>query len=265
MEQKIRVVIDSEKCSGCGICLADCLRNALEIQNGKAVVINDDCLKCGHCLAVCPENAVKLTGYDDEVVNVPGKFVFLNENDLMTHLKFRRSIRQFKDTLVEKAKLEKIIEAGRLTPTASNAQNVRYIILQNKREAVEDKVLAMYKTQSQWSEPLAGRWNIPVKTLHERLKRGFLFFKAPVVILVISQNEINASLAAMSMELMAESLGLGTVYVGLFTRPANQNKELRESLGVAEDESIAVCLAVGYPKVRYFRSVPREKANVIWS
>ena len=265
MEQNTQVLIDSEKCTGCGSCQTDCQRRALAVQNGKAVVINSHCLKCGHCLAICPANAVKLAGYNDEILNVPGTSVFLTEKDLMTHLKFRRSIRQYKDIPVEKEKLEKIIEAGRITPTASNTQNVRYIILQNDREAVEDEVLTMYKTQSNLSEMLAARMKVTVQASHERLKRGFLFHKAPAVILVISQSEINACLAAMNMELMAEALGLGTVYVGLFTRPANENKALRERLGIAEDESIAACLALGYPNVQYFRSVPRKEANVIWS
>jgi nitroreductase/NAD-dependent dihydropyrimidine dehydrogenase PreA subunit len=264
MAQEIQVLIDNEKCTGCGSCIADCQRHVLEIQNKKAVVINDHCLKCGHCLAVCPANAVELTGYTDEIIGVPGKPVFLGEKDLMTHLKFRRSIRQYKDTPVEKEKLEKIVEAGRLMPTASNAQNVRYIILQNEREAVEDEVLTMYKTQSELSETLSRLMKFPVNIIRDRLKRGFLFHKAPAVILVISQSEINACLAAMSMELMAETLGLGTLHVALFTRPANKNKKLRESLGIAEEESIAVCLALGYPKVQYLRSVPRKQADVIW-
>ena len=264
MQQEIKVLIDSEKCTGCGLCLSDCQRHVLEIQNGKAVVINSHCLKCGHCLAICPANAVNLTGYDDEIMDVPKEPVFLNEKDLMTHLKFRRSIRQYKDMPVEKEKLEKIIEAGRITPTASNAQNVRYIILQNEREAVEDEVLAMYKTQSEWTETLSRLMKPAANVLNERLKHGFLFFNAPAVILVVSQSEINACLAAMSMELMAEALGLGAVFVGLFTRPANKNRKLRESLGIAEEENIAACLALGYPKVKYFRSVPRKKADVEW-
>ena len=67
-----------------------------------------------------------------------------------------------------------------------------------------------------------------------------------------------------SMELMAEALGLGTVYVGLFTRPANQNAALRQSLGVTQNENIAICLAVGYPAVTYQRSAPKKPANVVW-
>ena len=264
MENDVQVLIDSSKCTGCGSCVADCQRHVIEIRDGKAVVVKGQCLKCGHCLAICPQNAIRLTGCEDDIMEVSGQSVFLNENDLLRHLKFRRSIRRFEETPVEKEKLEKIIEAGRLTPTASNAQNVRYIILQNETETAEDAVLAMYKTQSEWFQPLANRWNIPVNSLHERLKRGFLFFKAPAVILAVSPSEINACLAAMSMELMAEALGLGTVYVALFTRPANQNKKLRDSLGIAEEENIAACLALGYPKLRYLRSAPRKKANVIW-
>ena len=264
MEQEIHVLIDTEKCTGCGLCITDCQRHVFEIKNGKAVVINDHCLKCGHCLAICPENAVKVTGYNDRIIDIPAKPVFLNENDLMTHLKFRRSIRQYKNTPVEKEKFEKIIEAGRITPTASNAQNVRYIILQNEKDAIEDEVLAMYKTQDEWSDTLSRLMKVSEKTINERLKRGFLFFNAPAVILVISQSEINGCLAAMSMELMAESLGLGTVYVGLFTRPANKSKKIRESLGIAEDENIAACLVLGYPKVKYYRSVPRKDATVAW-
>ena len=264
MEQKIEILIDSDKCTGCGSCAGDCRRNALKIENEKAVVIKSDCLKCGHCLAICPANAVKLNGYDDEIIDMPKKNVFLNERDLMTHLKFRRSIREYKNIPVEKEKLDKIIEAGRISPTASNSQNVRYIVLQNDVEAIEDEGFAMYKTQRELSETISNYMKIPVETLYKKLKRGFLFHKAPVVILVISPSDINACLAAMNMELMAETLGLGVVYVGLFTRPANKNKSFRESLGITEDENIAVCMALGYPNVQYLRSVPRKQANVIW-
>ena len=256
MINEIKVLIDNEKCTGCGLCVADCQRRDLEIKNNKAVPLNKNCFFCGHCLAICPENAVRIEGLDDKILELPGSRVFLDEKDLFRHLKFRRSIRKFKEARIEKEKLEKIIEAGRLTPTASNAQNVRYIVLQNEIDEIEDTVLAQYKN------PVG--FTVPNTYNPDRIKRGFLFFNAPAIILVISPSEINACLAAMSMELMAEALGLGTVYVGLFTRPANVNKELRASLGIAEAESIAACLALGYPTVTYQRSAPRKKANVTW-
>ena len=122
----------------------------------------------------------------------------------------------------------------------------------------------MYKTQGDLSRTLADRMEITVEMLHKRLTRGFLFHNAPVVILVISQSEINACLAARSMELMAEALGLGTVYVGLFARPANTSNQLRQLLEVAEGEHIAACLALGYPNVQYLRSAPRKEARAVW-
>ena len=259
MNDEIKILIDNEKCNGCGRCLADCQRHVLEIQNKKAVIIKESCLKCGHCLAVCPQNAIKITALDDEIWEVPGESVFLDEESLKRHLKFRRSIRHYKNIPVEKDKLDKIIEAGRLTPTAGNSQNVRYIILQKEIDTIEDAVISQYKESS-------GGQSIKLPNAYDpdRLKRGFLFHKAPAVILVISPSEINACLAAMSMELMAEALELGVVYVGLFTRPANVNKKLRETLGVKEEEIIAACLALGYPDVQYLRSAPRKSAEVKW-
>jgi nitroreductase len=67
----------------------------------------------------------------------------------------------------------------------------------------------------------------------------------------------------MNMELMAEALGLGALYVGLFTKPANMNRKLRKSLGLARKEKFAVCLTVGYTNVKYLRPTPRKKANIV--
>jgi len=262
--EEMQVLIDRQKCTGCGNCLADCPRKVLEMQDGKAAVINSHCLMCGHCLAVCPANAIKLDGYSEEVLDVPKTPFFLSEKDLMLHLKFRRTIRQYKDSPVEREKLEKLIEAGRLTPTARNAQNVRYIVLQDELGLIEDEALEMYKTQTDLLESLVHYMNFPVEVIRQRLKRGFLFHNAPAVILTVSQSEINGCLAARSIELLAEALGLGTLYVGLFTRPANANQKIRSLLGIAKDENIAACLALGYPKVRYLRSVQRKAATVAW-
>ncbi|MDR0540352.1 MAG: ferredoxin family protein [Spirochaetaceae bacterium] len=53
------VTIDTEKCSGCGICVSACHEGALAIQNGKAVLTRDDyCDGLGNCLPACPEGAL---------------------------------------------------------------------------------------------------------------------------------------------------------------------------------------------------------------
>ncbi|MFP4213129.1 MAG: ferredoxin [Desulfohalobiaceae bacterium] len=56
-----RVIIDEEKCEGCGECVDTCPAEVLEMQNGKAVVVNEDeCLECESCVEVCEQGAITL-------------------------------------------------------------------------------------------------------------------------------------------------------------------------------------------------------------
>ena len=61
------IVIDREKCIGCGQCVSDCPADRLKLEEGKAVY-TPECIQCGHCVAVCPVRAVAIPEYDmDEV------------------------------------------------------------------------------------------------------------------------------------------------------------------------------------------------------
>lgn len=52
--------IDTEKCTGCGICLkpAHCL--AILLENGKASIDESECIGCGTCFLLCPAEAVSI-------------------------------------------------------------------------------------------------------------------------------------------------------------------------------------------------------------
>ena len=53
------LVIDPEKCQGCGLCVSICDCGALVLANGKVTVIKDvDCDWCTFCEAVCPNGAI---------------------------------------------------------------------------------------------------------------------------------------------------------------------------------------------------------------
>lgn len=53
------VVIDEEKCSGCGKCAEACHENAIGMVNGKARLLRDDyCDGLGDCLPACPAGAI---------------------------------------------------------------------------------------------------------------------------------------------------------------------------------------------------------------
>ena len=56
-----RVIVDEEKCEGCGECVDTCPAEVLEMQGEKAVVINEDeCLECESCVEVCEPGAITL-------------------------------------------------------------------------------------------------------------------------------------------------------------------------------------------------------------
>ena len=255
----IKIIIDLAACTGCGECALDCPRRVIKMTDGRAEVVSEECLKCGHCLAICPVSAVRMDGLEDEILEAVEGQAMLGAEELKRHLKLRRSVRRYKQVPVERDKIEQIIEAGRLTPSGSNMQNVRYIVIQRGLDELEDEATEIYRAVSKMTGMPLG-----IDISKYKLERGFLFHGATAVILVVSENNTNACLAAMSMELMAEALGLGTLYVGLFARPANHDKELRRKLGLEDKENIAVCLALGYPDVTYSRSAPKKPAAVEW-
>jgi len=52
--------VDSEKCTGCGSCVERCPTKAVEVVNGKAVIVRpDDCTYCTDCEAYCPAEAIR--------------------------------------------------------------------------------------------------------------------------------------------------------------------------------------------------------------
>lgn len=68
------VDIDKEKCNGCGLCVHACHEGAIELVEGKAVLISDEyCDGLGDCLPECPTGAIKIieresAEYNEELV-----------------------------------------------------------------------------------------------------------------------------------------------------------------------------------------------------
>lgn len=115
------IVIDHQKCVGCGMCTRDCPVQAIKLIDSKANMLAENCMECGHCVAICPQGAVSMNGYDMTQVKSYDKDNFsISSDNLLNAIKFRRTIRQYRNKDVEKEKIEKIIEAGRYTPTGSN-------------------------------------------------------------------------------------------------------------------------------------------------
>ncbi len=54
-----RISIDSELCTGCGLCVGGCPRNAIVVENGCARIDFRLCDLCGSCVEICPVGAIE--------------------------------------------------------------------------------------------------------------------------------------------------------------------------------------------------------------
>ena len=246
--------VNHDKCIGCGMCVRDCPVNNIVVMDKKAVIRSQSCLMCGHCVAVCPKAAVSIMGFDELPVEIDGPAT-LEPGQLMKAIQTRRTIRQFKKQPVDPEIIAQIIEAGRLTPSGENAQNVSYIVLQEEMDRYERMAVRFAKRVL----PLMKLINPNAR--NTVIDDHFFFKKAPAAILVVSKDQINASLAASNMELMAEAHGLGVLYSGLFSMAANNSFTLRRLLNISQGK-VVTTLVLGYPNVKYLRTVQKAPAAV---
>ncbi|MCO5382302.1 MAG: nitroreductase family protein [Methanosarcina barkeri] len=109
-------------------------------------------------------------------------------------IKDRRSIRTYKDERIPKDKLEKLLEAARLAPSAGNRQNWKFIVVEN--EQIKNQLVTASNNQvfvGTASHVIAGIGDFAQKW-----------------------HQVDLSIALEHIVLEAVELGLGTCWIGAF-------------------------------------------------
>ena len=72
-----KIIIDTERCKGCGLCVVVCPKNSIVIseisnRNGyfPAHTNNSDCTGCGACAIICPEAIIEVLRDDSGNVEI---------------------------------------------------------------------------------------------------------------------------------------------------------------------------------------------------
>ncbi len=269
------IQINHALCVGCGICESDCFPDALKVVQGKAVLTYPEwCICCGHCIAVCPVEAISDNEQNmNEVRRLLPDDYHVEPQKLKNLIQFRRANRHFKADSIPEETVRDLLDAGRWCPTAKNRQGTGYIVVHDAIAELKDLAVAQLSQLGQASL-LSGRQPDMVRRAkkfvawEEQLRSdpNFdpLFFHAPLLLVITSDQEgvLDAAGAAAYIELQALSFGLGVLYSGYFIAAAQNSTSIRERLGIWPDHQPVRCLVLGWPDIRFQRTVPRNSAMV---
>ena len=152
-------------------------------------------------------------------------------------IKSRYSVRKYKEKEVEEEKLNKILEAGRLAPSAGNRQEWRYVVVRDKEKI--QRLMAAAKNQSFVGE-------------------------APIVIAACAETDnhvmacgqlcysIDVAISVDHITLAAVEEGLGTCWVGAF-----YEDQVKDTLNIPEKIRVVQLLTLGYPD-----DSPKQKRRI---
>ena len=147
--------------------------------------------------------------------------------DVFNAISKRSSVRAYKATDVEEDKLKKVLEAARLSPSANNSQDWKFIVVKNK------------ETKKKLAKAAFGQSFIA---------------EAPVVIAACGiepeemlacgqpMHTVDVSIACAYMILQAYELGLGTCWIGAFNED-----EAKKILSVPNNVRVVAMTPLGYP------------------
>lgn len=138
--------------------------------------------------------------------------------------KKRYSVRSFTDQQIEEEKLAKILEAGRVAPTAANCQPQRILVVRDK-----DRLTALQKAANTYGAPLilvvcADKTQAWVRPFDKK-----------------NCSDIDASIVTDHMMMEATELGLGSVWICYFKPDI-----VKELFNIPDSLEPVNILAVGY-------------------
>ena len=293
MLENSRVIVDIDSCTKCRACVRDCVAKLYLFESDRLQFrenFEEDCIECGHCTAVCPVNIIQLKNSPVDDVN---ELADLNEppnfESLLSLIMTRRSIRQFKDEPVSKEIIEKILQLARYSPTGSNEENVYYTVVQDPEllaKYSDEITLQVTNFVKKYEDPegyeslkatfpkglieKVGEYIERFKRILEAIEGGHEFWRwnREIIIIHSPKNAVtlveNCSLAASHIMLAAETLGLGTCSLGFATTFTNQFRTVSKIVKFPRKHKVAYTLAIGYPKVKYFRIPARKPLKVKW-
>jgi nitroreductase len=146
--------------------------------------------------------------------------------DVLKAIETRRSVRKYKPVPVPDGDLKKILEAGRLAPSAGNKQPWGFVVV---RDAGRRKLLAEAARNQMWTADAGAFLAVFSDSANSPGGYGRWTERDPMI-------------AAENMILAAWSLGYGTCWIGAF-----EEEKVKPLLGIPGDKKVICLLPIGVP------------------
>ena len=160
----------------------------------------------------------------------------IDGKDTLDLITGRQSVRKYSDRLLEKEKLDRIIEAGRMAPSACNAQPWKFIVVTDPElvlkiaEAASAKLIGMNSFVAE----------APVILVIVREKPNFSS-KVGSTIKNKDYSLIDIGIATENICLQAKAEGIGSCIIGWF-----DEKMLKKLLDIPKSKRVELIITLGY-------------------
>jgi nitroreductase/NAD-dependent dihydropyrimidine dehydrogenase PreA subunit len=276
----IMIVVDKEKCGGCGLCIKICHEHCMTAVNGAVSVDHTYCSTCTQCIAICPQQALS---WDQAQPEAYDKARLPTPEQIDEMLKERRTIRRFKEKKVDHPLLEEIVGYGVYAPT--NNFRLRAIVVEDEAtiKALDQiivrfsaRILSLFYKPKVLFALLSRLWPNPDYLLNKPklesvTERGFTFdHNASAMVFIAGDkrtplSEASTHYALYNMVLYGQSKGVGSCLWGPGQIFLTRNREARELLGLEKHERIYGTVLLGYPAVKFANKVNGKRMSIQWN
>jgi len=187
--------------------------------------------------------------------------------DVIEVIKTRRCVREYLDKEISDTDIKFLIDCAGYAPSGLNMQPWGFLVIKNR-----DKIMQLSETCKKSMIPLLEDMKNTSKAAAEylsflKMKGSDMFYGAPVLIIIFgNKNALTAvydcAMAAQTMMLAAQSIGIGSCWIGAAQRSLMDEKLLRE-LGAPEGYISISPLIFGYPKGKT-ETPERIEPKVVW-
>lgn len=288
-EKPVNVIINKEKCTKCGVCITACDDYLEKNQDGfpKSRAIENSmlgCIQCARCMMKCPNEAIEIIGEDidkNHLRQIPKNIA--DYETLNSLLLKRRSIRKFKSEEISNEEIDKILSAAATAPVGIPPSEVKVLVIKGRKKVQEfaNDLTSEVKHMLKFMNPLALKlikqfmskeqykvikdFIIPLcKVIVQENEQGndILFYDAPAVIVfyasTLNDTAEDPVIAASYATIAAESLGMGTCFIGTVSYFMNSSSKLKKKYGILKGEKTATAFILGKPDEGYLRTFQRN-------